>query len=136
MPPTTNKYIKLRQDCWLWAGPVSESTGYGFMSDSFYNGSRPAHRVVYEALIGAIPNGMLLDHLCRITLCINPKHLEVVTNAENQRRGAATKLQTADISKIRKLILGGIGQNQLAYEYGVHQSTISRIVNNKRWRMV
>ena len=47
----------------------------------------PAHRAVYEAIIGAIPDGLQLDHLCRVRACVNPAHLEPVTCRENIRRG-------------------------------------------------
>src|SRR5690606_26252710 len=48
---------------------------------------RPAHRVSYEHFVGPIPDGLLLDHLCRVRCCINPAHLEPVTSGENTRRG-------------------------------------------------
>lgn len=66
--------------CWLWTGG-RHSTGYG--SD----GGRLAHRVVYELLVGPIPRGLQLDHLCRVRLCVRPDHLEPVTQAENIQRG-------------------------------------------------
>jgi hypothetical protein len=46
-----------------------------------------AHRVVFEILKGPIPGGMVLDHLCRVPACVNPRHLEVVTNKVNILRG-------------------------------------------------
>ena len=56
-----------------------------------------AHRIAYEAANGPIPEGMVLDHLCRSRNCVNPDHLEVVTHAENQRRGRrASGLQVGD----------------------------------------
>jgi hypothetical protein len=45
------------------------------------------HRDVYEQLVGPIPEGLVLDHLCRNRSCCNPAHLEPVTTAENVRRG-------------------------------------------------
>lgn len=48
-----------------------------------------AHRVAYEHLVGPIPEGLQLDHLCRNRMCINPEHLEPVTAQENKRRATA-----------------------------------------------
>jgi len=74
--------------CWLWTGPV-DSRGYG------RHGAPLAHRLVYEILIGPIPNDMELDHLCRIPRCVNPSHLEPVTHAENVRRGEVGAINRA-----------------------------------------
>lgn len=75
--------------CWLWTRGVNQA-GYGYHSvPTGHQGSRTigAHRYVYEALVGPIPDGLVLDHLCRVRHCVNPAHLEPVTNAENIRRG-------------------------------------------------
>lgn len=70
--------------CWLWTGSRS-SDGYG----SFRVGASMvgAHRWAYEAWESAIPPGLQLDHLCRVRHCVNPAHLEPVTQQENCRRG-------------------------------------------------
>ena len=70
--------------CWLWDGATVN--GYGSIN-SRKAGSRRAHRVAYEILVGAVPDGLDLDHLCRVRNCINPTHLEPVTRTENILRG-------------------------------------------------
>lgn len=70
--------------CWLWGGTVSDS-GYGY--SALNRKSRIAHRHVYELLVGPIPEGLHLDHLCRVRHCVNPDHLEPVTPKENLMRG-------------------------------------------------
>lgn len=75
--------VEKTESCWIWTG--SKPNGYG----QFYleGKNRPAHRVSYELLRGAIPNGLVLDHLCQTPACVNPDHLEPVTHQENIRRG-------------------------------------------------
>jgi hypothetical protein len=70
--------------CWKWLGGKN-SQKYGAF---FIDGRNwPAHRISYELVVGEIPEGLVLDHLCRNTSCVNPAHLEPVTNAENVLRG-------------------------------------------------
>ena len=79
--------VNKTETCWLWTG--SASGGYGTMA--VHGVVNRAHRVVYELLRGPIPDGMVLDHLCRVTLCVNPDHLEPVPHAVNiQRQGIRT----------------------------------------------
>lgn len=69
--------------CWIWTAARSD-TGYGSfrINRKTYN----AHRLAYEELVGAIPDGLQIDHLCRVRACVNPDHLEAVTRQENTRR--------------------------------------------------
>src|SRR5258707_32147 len=70
--------------CWLWLGALN-AAGYGRFA---FNGKNSrAHRVAYQLMKGAIPRGRHLDHLCRMPCCVNPDHLEPVTNRENVVRG-------------------------------------------------
>lgn len=83
-------------ECWPWTAGQN-GYGYGYFNvDVTRAGHRcaAAHRVAYELLIGPIPDGLTLDHLCLNKLCVNPAHLEPVTLAENIRRSpqAQTKL--------------------------------------------
>ena len=77
-------YIDASGDCWEWTGYVNPD-GYGRVG--IRGRYLLAHRVIWEALVGPIPDGLEIDHLCRNLPCVNPDHLEVVTHAENLRRG-------------------------------------------------
>jgi hypothetical protein len=62
--------------------------GYGRYSHRF------AHRIAYELLVEPVPEGLVIDHLCRVRNCVNPAHLEPVTNEENLRRGTRDRHKT------------------------------------------
>ena len=80
---------KTDHGCWIWMKGL-DSLGYG----QFYcvkNGKETterAHRASYEHFVGAIPDGLEIDHLCTIRCCVNPEHLEPVTHQENWRRSS------------------------------------------------
>lgn len=78
--------------CWLWLGRLDHN-GYG----QFSHGQRrsQAHRWSYERLVGPIPDGLQIDHLCRVRSCVNPVHLEPVTQRENIIRGIGTSAVNA-----------------------------------------
>lgn len=69
--------------CWHWVG-ARDTNGYGVFNKGRILGR--AHRVAFELLVGPIPEGIVLDHLCRNTQCCNPDHLDPVTQTENMRR--------------------------------------------------
>ncbi len=71
--------------CWLWLGHLS-SNGYGKL------GAQYAHRLVYEKERGKIESGFQIDHLCKVKSCVNPDHLEPVTQQENIRRSEAVSI--------------------------------------------
>lgn len=75
--------VEKTDSCWLWTGSL-HSLGY---ARAWVDGTRVyAHRYAYEETVGPIPDGLDLDHLCRVRHCVNPDHLEPVTRAENLRR--------------------------------------------------
>jgi hypothetical protein len=71
--------------CWNWTAG-KDRQGYGGFNAGTPRRKFLAHRTSYTALLGSIPEGMELDHLCRNTSCVNPDHLEPVTRDENQKR--------------------------------------------------
>jgi hypothetical protein len=70
--------------CWLWTASTNNG-GYGFIGVN--RRVQMAHRVGYELYRGPIPDGMTLDHLCRVTCCVNPCHMEPVSMRANILRG-------------------------------------------------
>ena len=76
--------------CWLWTASLKGpgyNTGRGYASFYWAGKGQSGHRVAYEVLVGTIPDGLQVDHLCRVRRCVNPEHLEPVTHRENVRRG-------------------------------------------------
>lgn len=84
--------------CWLWTAGTNP-LGYGRYNLTWRNGKPQglvlAHRHAWQSLVGPIPEGLVLDHLCRVPACVNPDHLEPVTQAENIRRGYGYSAQCA-----------------------------------------
>jgi hypothetical protein len=75
--------------CWLWTASINLVTGYG----QFHRGKQPelAHRYSYKLAYGEIPEGLHIDHACCVRACVNPKHLEAMTQRENNIRAGATR---------------------------------------------
>ena len=78
--------VSFGNGCWIWTGGKAGG-GYGHMNIGGAKGkSVPAHRFAFEHFKGKIPEGMQLDHLCRNRACVNPDHLEPVTQRTNTLR--------------------------------------------------
>ncbi len=122
--------------CWLFLGALTHN-GYGKLrgADGDYRDEK-AHRVFYERTKGPIPAGLQLDHLCKVTSCVNPDHLEVVTGAINCQRGRNAKLSPDKIRQIRALTAAGETQRQVAARFGVSQMAVCRVSRGATWRNV
>jgi hypothetical protein len=87
--------------CWLWIAGLYWD-GYGKFSVQRQH--RRAHRVAYEALVGLIPDGLVVDHVrergCASRACVNPSHLELVTQQTNVARGDAASVTRARFRRI------------------------------------
>lgn len=125
------KNIEKTADCWYWTGSIS-GTGYGQI------GSRDkvlvAHRVVYETLVGQIPKGLHLDHLCRNKLCVNPQHLEPVSPKVNILRGVGLAAVNSRKVKCTKFGHPLSGVNLYVDPRGKRECRECRKVAQKKWR--
>jgi hypothetical protein len=82
--------------CWNWSGSINEN-GYGLFR---FNGkTSKAHRVSYILKNGSIDANLVIDHLCKNKKCVNPDHLDLVTQKENVIRGLAGKANNAQSTK-------------------------------------
>lgn len=104
MTDATRFWAKVAQvgnvcECWPWTAVV-DYKGYGQFWDRIRRVMAKAHRIAFQLTYGEIKPGMVIDHLCRNRVCVNPWHLEQVSSAENTRRtprelfGAANRSKT------------------------------------------
>ena len=91
-------YVVNDNGCWIWTRLLNR---YGYAEMKVDNRSRGGHRVAYELLIGPIPNGLQIDHLCRVRACVNPAHLEAVTAQVNTLR--STNFAATNAKKVECL---------------------------------
>jgi hypothetical protein len=102
--------VAIRPDgCWIWTGATSmlgarKNFPYGNVS---YQGKKwQAHRFSYLLYKGAIPKELEIDHLCKVTNCVNPDHLEAVTYTENVRRSSRYHPDGSTCSRGHLMMLG------------------------------
>jgi hypothetical protein len=108
--------------CWLWTACLDKD-GYG-RTGVYVNGKKRmyyTHRFMYEWHVGAIPDGMVCDHKCKVRSCCNPDHIDIVTPAENQRRGDSGKA-----SHQRALARSSCLKGHEYAEFGVYRHTDGR----------
>jgi len=127
--------VKKTKTCWLWISHTNKK-GYGQIR---VNGKIvKAHRFSYQQFIGPIPEGLHVLHKCDIPNCVNPKHLWIGTNFDNQQdsarkgRSSNCKLTPDDVREIRKRHPNEKGID-LAKEFNVSGSLIGMIASGKRW---
>lgn len=132
--------------CWLW-NAAQTVFGYGqfWMAD---RDDRMAHRYSYEYHKGKIPDGLCVLHKCDIPSCVNPDHLFLGTHRENAldkvNKGRAkgnsgtgnhlSKLDETKADQARVAVKSGALIKDVARQYGVHASTISKVLSGKTWR--
>lgn len=124
--------------CWIWRRSVDHS-GYGQITVQVgaLKTTIKAHRLYYERAHGRIPDGFEMDHLCRVRSCVNPAHLEPVTDFENTIRGLTAKLTAEDVKAIREHGLRSRHDAAvLAKKYGVQPQYIRILVRQpqRTWR--
>ena len=119
--------------CWEWTG-ATNGRGYGTIRKGrAVDGMVYAHRVMYEELIGPIPDDLEIDHLCRNRSCVNPEHLEPVTAQENVLRG-----DTIAAHNVAKTHCPSghpySGDNLYVYPSGDRRCMACHRVSNRKWK--
>jgi hypothetical protein len=142
------KRVDKSGDCWLWTGGKHDF-GYGIFSPGRYTRIY-AHRFSYELHYGPVPDGLYVLHRCDNPPCVNPAHLWLGTHLDNtadrHRKGRSrghdligedhprAKLTAAQVHDIRERYASGQASGvQLAREFGVRPTNISRIVLGQTW---
>jgi hypothetical protein len=121
--------------CWIWQHGL-DKYGYGVTNKKTGGVPQRAHRVVYEREKGPIPEGLDLDHLCRVHACVNPDHTEPVTKAVNTQRGSLAKLTPEMVAEIRQLKASGKRTCEIVKLFPVSYAVIRNVCNGVAWRNV
>jgi hypothetical protein len=107
------EYKILDNGCWFWLG-CKDDNGYG------EKGNKRAHVYIYELLVGKIPEGKELHHTCKFRACVNPKHLEPVTHAQNVRldKGYLT------VDQVNYIRVSNLNHRELSQELKISSKVI------------
>lgn len=119
--------------CWNWLKCLAEN-GYARASTFAGNNTHAAvHRMTWEWVFGAVPDGLDLDHLCRNRKCVNPDHLEPVTRRVNTRRGHGVRLNAELVRTIRSKYEEVRSERRLAVLLGIPRPTINTVLSGRLW---
>lgn len=116
--------------CWVYQG-TKLPLGYGRVNRN--RRETFAHIHEWEQVNGPVPEGLELDHLCRVPACCNPAHLEAVTHAENMRRSSRCILNPEKVAEIRRLLATGMVQRVIAERVGVTRGVVRDVKTGKSW---
>lgn len=120
--------------CWIWQKD-KDRKGYGKISRRAA-GTQWAHIAYWIAANGPRPTGrhIVIDHLCRVPSCVNPKHLEAVEQATNIHRGRSAKLNMEVARKVRARVIAGQSSAQIQADLGVSIQNVWWIAEDRAWR--
>jgi len=107
-----NKVRAMPSGCWKW---TAATNGWGYGRFRWRGSMTTTHRIAYELLIGPVPPGLDLDHLCRNRICVNPNHMEAVTHRENCLRGEGVCARNSRVTHCPK-----------GHEYTSENTTVRR----------
>lgn len=135
-------HVSVRTGCWLWHSTM-HLAGYGVICDWAPDGRRLrllAHRVLYQLHRGEIPKELTVDHLCRRRNCVNPWHMELVTNRENILRGKCFAARYAKRTRCKHGHKFTPENTRHSWKRGIYQGRACRACGRsrakKRWPVI
>lgn len=132
--------------CWLWMGNLTAKEGLGYGRIRYLGRMTLAHRLVFSVAKGEVPNGLELDHLCRVRGCVNPDHLEAVTKSVNQKRSPIQVARMSRLGRARAALQLLATHCKKGHEFSAEnvyiQSNGSRLckecrrIHKRKWRLL